>query len=215
MRTVAFVPIKLNNQRLPGKNLLPLGGRPLCEYIFEALLEVKEIDDVYAYCSDDSLCSYLPSKVKFLKRDEKLDGDYIKGNQIYESFINEVNADIYILAHATSPFTKPSSISHGLSKVLSGDYDSALAVEKKQTFAWFNGKPLNYKIEDIPRTQEIEPVWLETSSFFIFKKELFIKHKRRVGFAPFLVEIKGAEAIDIDEADDYKMAQMIVGDCCE
>ena len=30
MRTVAWVPIKLNNQRLPGKNTKLLAGKPLC-----------------------------------------------------------------------------------------------------------------------------------------------------------------------------------------
>jgi hypothetical protein len=29
MKVVAFVPIKLNNERLPHKNILPLGGRPI------------------------------------------------------------------------------------------------------------------------------------------------------------------------------------------
>ena len=34
MKVASFIPIKLNNQRLPGKNTLPLGKKPMCEYIF-------------------------------------------------------------------------------------------------------------------------------------------------------------------------------------
>lgn len=30
MKTVALVPIKLNSERLPHKNILPIGGHPLC-----------------------------------------------------------------------------------------------------------------------------------------------------------------------------------------
>ena len=84
-KVVAFVPIKLNNQRLPGKNLLPLGGKPLCRYIFETLLEVDGIDRVYAYCSDERLRGFLPDGVEFLERDAKLDGDLVKGLDIYRS----------------------------------------------------------------------------------------------------------------------------------
>lgn len=29
-KVVAVIPIKLNNQRLPGKNVRPLGGKVLC-----------------------------------------------------------------------------------------------------------------------------------------------------------------------------------------
>ena len=58
MRTIAFVPIKLNSQRLPGKNILPIGGHPLCWHIVNTLLRVKGIDEVYVYCSDESVMQY-------------------------------------------------------------------------------------------------------------------------------------------------------------
>lgn len=210
MKTVAFVPIKLSNQRLPGKNLLPLAGKPLCQHIFETLLEVPEIDEVVAYCSDESLCEYLPTGVKFLQRAEELDGNLVKGAQIYEAFLKEVDADIYVLAHATSPFIKPISIEKGINAVKSGEYDSAFAVEKVQTFAWFKNEPLNYSLKDVPRTQDIEPVWIETSAFYVFRREVFEDHGRRIGFDPLLVETDGLENIDIDEAKDYEMAKMMV-----
>ena len=41
-----------------------------------------------------------------------------------------------------------------------------------KTFAWFEDKPLNYNLNNIPRTQNIKPVLFETSAFYIFKKNL-------------------------------------------
>ena len=72
MKIVSFVPIKLNNQRLPGKNLLPLNGHPLCEYIFNSINKIEEIDEKYVYCSDESIRKYMPEGLKFLKRDKYL-----------------------------------------------------------------------------------------------------------------------------------------------
>ena len=77
MKVVAWVPIKLRNQRLPGKNIKELGGRPLCKYMLETLCKIDLIDEIYLYCSDEAILSFLPEKVKFLKRSEKLDGDGI------------------------------------------------------------------------------------------------------------------------------------------
>ena len=38
MKTIAFVPMKLKNERLPGKNTKPFThGKPLCKYILETL----------------------------------------------------------------------------------------------------------------------------------------------------------------------------------
>ena len=55
-KIVSFIPIKLNNQRLPGKNLMNLDGKPLCNYIFDTITEVDAIQEKYVYCSDDKIC---------------------------------------------------------------------------------------------------------------------------------------------------------------
>lgn len=209
MRVVALVPIKLNSQRLPHKNVLPLQGKPLCYHITDTLLQVRGIDEVYVYCSDEEVKQYLPSGAKVLKRDSYFDGDTVKGFEIYRSFIEKVQADIYVLAHTTSPFTKISSVEEGLKHVLSGKNDSAFSAKKIQTFAWYQNKPINYNINDVPRTQDIEPVYIETSAFFIFRKEIFTENCRRIGFSPYIVEVDDVEAVDIDTKEDYEFAKLI------
>ena len=206
MKTVALIPIKLNSQRLPNKNILPIAGHPLCWHICNSLLQVKEIDEVYVYCSDKAVMQYLPEGILFKQRDKRLDGDLVKGFDIYRSFINEVNADVYVLAHTTSPFIKSTTIKNALSHILSGENDSAFSAERIQTFAWYQGATLNYDLNNVPRTQDIEPVWIETSAFFMFKKEIFTLHNRRIGFNPYVQEVSGIEAIDIDEKKDYEFA---------
>lgn len=206
MKVVAFVPIKLNSQRLPHKNILPLAGHPLCWHVVNSLLQVNKIDEVYVYCSDETIIQYLPQGAIFKKRNAYLDKDKVKGFEIYRNFIGEIDADIYILAHTTSPFIKSLSIENALNHVLEGNYDSAFSAERIQTFAWFRGKPINYNINDVPRTQDMESIWVETSGFFIFKKEIFTEFNRRIGFRPYIQEVSGLEAIDIDEKKDYDMA---------
>jgi len=206
MKTVAFIPIKLNSQRLPHKNILPIAGHPLCWHLSHSLICSHGIDDVYVYCSDETIMQYLPQGIQFKQRPKWLDGDQVKGFDIYKNFVDEVDADIYILAHTTSPFIKQSSIENALSHVQSGEYDSAFSAERIQTFAWYKGAPINYDLNDVPRTQDMEPVWVETSAFFMFKKEIFTVHKRRIGFHPYIQEVSGMEAIDIDEKKDYELA---------
>ena len=206
MKTVALVPIKLNSQRLPHKNILPIAGHPLCWHLCNSLIHTKGIDEVYVYCSDERVMEYVPEGILFKKRDKWLDGDLVKGFDIYRSFIEEVDADIYVLAHTTSPFIKVSSIENALSHILFGDNDSAFSAEKIQTFAWYRGNPINYDLNDVPRTQDLEPIWVETSAFFMFKKEIFTIHNRRIGFNPYIQEVSGIETVDIDEKKDYDLA---------
>ena len=58
MKVVSFIPIKLNNQRLPGKNTMLLNGRPTCDYIFETISNVDTIDEKYVYCSTHTSKQY-------------------------------------------------------------------------------------------------------------------------------------------------------------
>lgn len=206
MKTVAFVPIKLNSQRLPHKNILPIAGHPLCWHLCNTLLNSKGIDEVYVYCSDIEVTKYVPEGVIFKQRKKWLDGDLVKGFDIYREFIKEVDADIYVLAHTTSPFIKVSSIENALAHIITGENDSAFSAEKIQTFAWYQGKPINYDLNDVPRTQDMEPIWVETSAFFMFKKDTFTLYNRRIGFNPYIQEVSGIEALDIDEKKDYDFA---------
>lgn len=210
MKTVAFVPIRLNSQRVVGKNLRPLGGRPMMTYLLESLAAANNIDEVYVYCSSSEVEPLLPAGVKLLRRDERLDSNTTLGAEIYDAFTREVDADIYILAHATSPFIRTSTIEQAVEAVKSGDYDSAFSAERIQTFTWWQGKPLNYSLGNIPRTQDLEPIYVETSAFFVFEREVWTEQHRRIGDKPYVAVTDRIESIDIDNPDDFTLAEAIV-----
>lgn len=117
MKVVAFVPIRLNSQRVEGKNLRQLGGKPLMCHILGTLLGVEAIDEVYVYCSDEAVRAYLPEGVRFLRRSPHLDRNETLGGEIYDAFTAAVDADVYVLAHATSPFIRAATIAAALRKV--------------------------------------------------------------------------------------------------
>lgn len=208
-KIVAFLPIKLNSQRLPHKNILPIAGHPLCWHLTNTLNNVERINEVYAFCSSDEVMNYVAEGTKFLKRDKYYDGDAVKSFELIGKFIETIDADVYVFANTTSPFLKVESVAHALDEMLAGDYDSALTVHEFKTFARYKGEPINYDINDIPKTQDIEPVYIETSGFYMFKKEVFTKYHRRVGFKPYLQVVDGLEAVDIDTKEDFEFANAL------
>lgn len=210
MKTVAIVPMKLNNERLPGKNTKCFtGGEPLCHYILSTLLTVEGVDEVYVYCSNEEIKKYIPEGVKYLKRSESLDQSTTKINEVLKSFAEDVDADIYILSHATAPFVSKESFEKALQKMKQEGYDSALTVNKVQEFLWKDGKPFNYELDNIPRTQDLTPLYSETSGFYMFKRDIIMEHNRRIGFNPYLLEISKIESVDIDEPEDFEIADAI------
>ena len=210
MKTVAIVPMKLNNRRLPQKNTKPFtNGKPLCYYILSTLLKFEGIDEVYVYCSNPDIRDFIPEGVKYLKRSESLDQDTTKMNEVLKCFAADVPADIYVMTHTTAPFVKAESIKKGLDAVVSGEYDSSFAAKKLQDFLWKDGVPFNYELDNIPRTQDLPPLYEETSGFYIYEKTVMTELGRRIGNKPYIVEVGEIESVDIDEAEDFMIADAI------
>lgn len=210
MGAVAVVPIKLNNRRLPQKNTKRFtGGQPLCYYILSTLLTVDGLEEVYVYCSNPDIQKYIPNGVRYLKRSASLDQDATTMNEVLQCFAKDVPADIYVMAHTTSPFISGTSIEKGLCAVVSGEYDSSFAAKKLQDFLWKDGVPINYKLNNIPRTQDLPVLYKETSGFYIYKNDLITKLNQRIGAKPFIVEVGEIESIDIDEPEDFVIADAV------
>lgn len=214
MKVVAVVPMKLNSERLQNKNILPFdNGEPLCSYILNTLKEVNGLDDVYVYCSNPDITKYIPEGIKYLTRNKELDTSTAKINQVLSAFAADVPADIYLMTHTTAPFISSQSIQKGLEAVVSGKYDSSFSVKLVQDFMWKDGKPFNYDLDNIPRTQDLEPIYEETSGFYIYRSDIITQFNRRIGNNPYLVEISGIECIDIDEKEDFDIANAIFNFC--
>ena len=171
MKIVAFVPMKLNSQRVKNKNIKEFdNGKPLCTYILNTLKSVSNIDEIYVYCSDEKVKKYLPEGIKFLKRSEKLDGQTVKINEVLKSFANDVEADYYVLTHTTAPFISKETIEKGVEIIKEKKHDSVFTVSRIQEFMWKDNKPFNYDLNAIPRTQDLNPLFAETCGLYIYRR---------------------------------------------
>ena len=211
MKTIAIMPIKLNNERLPGKNTMLLGDKPLLQHELVTLRETGLADEIYVYCSDEAVCPYLPEGVKFLKRPAELDLPTSNFTQIFTAFSSAVEADIYVYAHATAPFITGETMMECIRAVQGGAYDSAFCAVKIQDFLWKDGEPLNFDAANVPRSQDLEPIYRETSGVYVFTKEVFTRYRRRIGKKPFVKEVSFKEAVDINNPEDFRLAEAMVG----
>lgn len=206
-KVVAFVPVKLNNERLPGKNTKSFdGGKPLIQYILSTLQSVTGIDEIYVYCSDASIKEYLPEGVKYLCRDKKLDSSKTLITEILQSFARDVEAETYVLAHATAPFLSKKSVEEGLRAVTELGYDSAATVTPCHDFLWMDDHPFNYDVKRIPRTQDLDEMFVETTGLYVYGRKLILDDGRRIGDNPYMVKVGREEAIDINEPFDFMVA---------
>ncbi len=210
MKIIAVMPIKLINERCPGKNTRILGSKPLLRWELDSIMETGLCDNIYVYCSSSDIRPFLPAGVEFLKRPEYLDLPSSNFTQIFQNFSEEIKADIYVYIHATAPFVSADTMSKCISAVISGEYDSAFCAVKMQDYLWQDGEPLNFDASDLPRTQDLKPIYRETSGIYVFTREVFEKFRRRIGKRPFIKEVSFKESVDIDEQQDFELAELLI-----
>ena len=167
-------------------------------------------DSINVYWSNEEIVKYLPEGINFIKRSKELDLPTSNFSQIFSAFINEVDADIYVFAHATAPFIKVSTIKECIEKVVSKEYDSAFCASVIQDFLWQDGEPLNFDATNLPRSQDIKPIYRETSGVYVFTKEVFLKYHRRIGIHPYIKTVTYKEAVDINNPEDFDLAKAML-----
>jgi len=215
---VALLPMKAHSERVPKKNFRDICGKPLFRWILDALLEVPEISKVVINTDARDLLAdkgLLESdRVVIRDRKDELCGDYVSMNLILLDDIKNVPADIYMMTHTTNPLLRSATISDALEKFCvesdKGHADSLFSVNKIQTrFYREDGSAVNHDPNELIRTQDLEPWYEENSNLYIFSSESFSKTNARIGVKPVMYEIPPLESVDIDNLDDWIMAEAL------
>ena len=127
----------------------------------------------------------------------------------------KVIPDGHILwTHVTSPFVSSRIYDEVIKKYKSSlrkSYDSLMSVTKIKGFIWDDKKSINYNYNKIkwPRTQDIKPLNKINSAIFINSRENYIKYKNRLGKKPFMFELKRYYGLDIDDIEDFYLAEFL------
>ena len=216
-KIIALLPMKGNSERVPKKNLKDFNGNPLYQIILNKLLEIKIIDEIIINtdCPNitESIQSKYKEKVLVKNRPENIRGDFVSMNKIIENDLDNSDGEIYIQTHSTNPLIDISSIDRALHKMLEigTSNDSIFSVTKIQTrFYDINGKAINHNPQELVRTQDLPPIFEENSCFYIFTKNSFKQSGgKRIGLKPLMFEIDKIEAIDIDNIEDFIIAEAV------
>ncbi len=122
MKVVAIMPIKLINERCPGKNTRSLGHKPLLQWELDSLKETGLCDSINVFCSSEKVIPFLPDNIVFIQRPDYLDLPTSNFNQIFTCFMEQQEADIYVYAHATAPFITVDTMKQCILAVTSGEF---------------------------------------------------------------------------------------------
>ena len=214
-RVVAIVPMRHSSERVKGKNYRVLGDAPLFHHVVRTLLATPSITEVVIDTDSPTVredtAEAFPT-VRVLERPEHLRDGNIAMNDVLLNTVSQVNADVILQTHSTNPFLSSDTVQQALELFLSddNDYDSVFGVTRLQARLWDkNTQPVNHDPAVLLRTQDLDPIYLENSCFYIFTPDVLRDRGNRIGAKPAMVEVPAGEAIDIDEESDWDLAAAV------
>jgi len=214
----ALVPMRHMSQRVAGKNYRHMAGKPLYRHVVDALLESGcvarvAIDTDSDVIAEDVAQSY-DGRVCTMERPAHLREPTIPMNEILMHDVSVLGGDLFLQTHSTNPLLKPATIARAVERfrglLVAGEYDSLFSVTRRQVRIWgADGHPLNHDPNVLIQTQDLEPFFEENSCLYLFTAKSLSENGNRIGAAPAMFEIDPLEAVDIDEEEDFVLAESL------
>lgn len=211
MKIKALIPVRSGSERVPYKNIRPFADSTLLDIKIQTMLNVKGLDGIIVNSNSDEMLK-IASKygVETIKREDKYATSKVLMSDVYVNLAENINADIVLFTHVTSPLLKAETISKMIEKYRTIEkHDSVSSVYSLKQFLYLDGKPLNYDPLRQPRTQDLPNIYVYNSGVSIITREKMKEYRNVVGRNPYLYEVSGIEAFDIDTMFDFKVAEYL------
>jgi N-acylneuraminate cytidylyltransferase len=222
MRLLALVPARGGSKRLPGKNLLPLGGKPLIVWSIESTLTLADVCDTLVSTDDAAIAavaSAAGAQVPWLRPPE-LATDTASSVDValhaldwYEHAHGTV--DGLLLLQPTSPLRSHEMLTRGIALFARGGGSAVIGVTPCSNHPlwtmklqdgglqpWLEQGGLHLRSQDLP------PAYAITGAFYLVTPQALRTYRSFfIPGAQALVTEGYRETIDIDTADDFALAR--------
>ena len=215
-KLAALVPMRHHSERVPGKNLRPLAGKPLFQHILGTLQAVPEIDEIVVDTDSEAILEGIRQSfpnVRTLIRPEHLRSDDVPMNDILIHDTSQVGAEFYLQTHSTNPLLKPATISQAVKSFMNiyPVRDSLFSVTRLLTRLYDkDGLAINHNPRELIQTQYLPPVFEENSCIYIFTRKNLVEKRHRISDQAMMFEIDSDEAWDIDEELDFDICDFLI-----
>ncbi len=218
---LAVVPARCGSKGLPGKNIMPLHGKPLIAWSIEAALNSKYITDTVVSSDCDEILSVAREYGAYaLKRPKELALDSSPSEPLITHAIESLEKegrsyDFVVLLQPTSPLRDSKDIDNAIESMLNKGGNASISVYEpshspfKAFVAKENGFLKGIVDDDKPfmRRQDLPSVYLTNGAIYIINTEIFLKTQRLFTdrTVPYIMPIE--KSVDIDSIDDFKVAE--------
>lgn len=218
---LAVITARGGSKGLPGKNIRPLGGKPLIAWSIEAALGARCIDRVIVSTDAPEIAEAARAagaEVPFLRPADLATDTATSVDVVVHALSQCPGSEFFVLMQPTSPLRTAGDLDEGFARMQETGADGCVSVSEATESPWLmygTGGPgwLEPILPPRPggmRRQDLPPVYLLNGAFYFMRTEVFLRERR---FLPkrCLGHVMPIErAVDIDTLDDFRQAEAAV-----
>lgn len=220
-KSIAIITARGGSKRIPRKNIKPFLGKPIVQYSIEAALQSGCFNEVMVSTDDleiAELAKGLGAKIPFIRSTENAD-DYSSTSDVLIEVLNEYKKRELKFKYAcciypTAPFITSDKLKLSYQKLVENNAKSVFPIvrfgypilrslQKKDDFI-----KLNWPEHILSRSQDLPPSFHDAGQFYFFEVNSFLREKLLLTDQTIGIEIPESEAQDIDNEEDWLLAEI-------
>lgn len=218
-RVIAVIPARGGSKRLPRKNILPLGGKPLIGWTIEAAQKSQYVDDIFISTDDQKIADVVSQfgvEVPEL-RPEELSTDIATTQSVLFYTLEKFgrNADIVVLLQPTSPFRSNYHIDEAIELLDKKSAFSIISVTPcEHPPQWANTLPDNDSMKDFlrfgsgKRSQDLGEAFRLNGAIYVYDTHKLLEvGEMAYREDTYAYKMSNDSSIDVDNQIDFDMAE--------
>lgn len=229
MSTVGFIFARGGSKGVPGKNIRPLGGKPLIAWSIEQALAVRRIERVVVSTDSPEIADVaraFGAEVPFMRPSHLAQDDspeWLAWRHALEYLRNQEGAlpDTMVSIPTTAPLRLPIDLENCLDEYEKGVADVVVTVTDAHRSPYFNmvsrqaDDRVNLVIPPavgISRRQDAPVVYDMTTVAYVLNTHFILQHAGLFEGRVHAVHVPVERALDIDTLLDFRMAEMLIAE---
>ncbi|MBD1152611.1 cytidylyltransferase [Pelagibacterales bacterium SAG-MED22] len=213
-KLVAVVPIRKGSQRVKNKNFRTFVDKNLLIYKIETLKKLKFLDEIIINTDSEKAISLAKKlNVKFFRREDYYASSHCLNSDFWKNVADNTNSEYIMFTNCTSPLitlkTYENIISIFSDIYKTNEFDSINTVTEIKEFLFKDSKPINFKLNKTPNSQDLPNIVKLNFAINILKTKQMSSRKSLIGRKPFLYNLDEREGLDINTEYEFSFAEFL------
>ncbi len=215
---VALIPVKGSSERVKAKNTRPFHDTSLYELKLRHMKEVGGFANVIVSSeSKDILRAAKKTGFDTHLRDPKYSTSTVPMSDVYSYIASEIKGEHIAWVNVTNPLAGPEVYEKAIEKYnsMGPGHDCLLSVSEMKEYLFHDGRPVNFRPNPWPRSQDLQDVYAMSFIINILRREDMVRWGSCVGEKPYFFCLDRVTSKDVDFQEDFDFCETIYKKRCE